>query len=119
MDVAIVGIGIHPFGRTPSRSGLQQGAYAARLALQDAGIEWRDIQFAFGGSASSGSADALVNELGLTGIPFINVANGCATGGSSLISAFNAIKSGEYDIGMVSGFDKHDRGAFNADPKDR
>ena len=35
MDVAIVGIGIHPFGRTPSRSGLQQGAFAARLALQD------------------------------------------------------------------------------------
>lgn len=118
MDVAIVGIGIHPFGRTPSRNGLQQGAYAARLALQDAGIAWRDIQFAFGGSASAGSADALVNELGLTGIPFINVANGCATGGSSLISAFNAIKSGQYDIGMVTGFDKHDRGAFNADPKE-
>jgi acetyl-CoA acetyltransferase len=118
MDVAIVGIGIHPFGRTPARSGLQQGAYAARQALQDAGIEWRDIQFAFGGSASAGSADALVNELGLTGIPFINVANGCATGGSSLISAFNAIKSGQYDIGMVAGFDKHDRGAFNADPKE-
>ena len=31
MDVAIVGIGIHPFGRTPGRSGLQQGAYAAHL----------------------------------------------------------------------------------------
>lgn len=118
MDVAIVGIGIHPFGRTPARSGLQQGAFAARLALQDAGIPWSDIEFAFGGSASAGSADALVNELGLTGIPFINVANGCATGGSSLISAFNAIKSGEYDIGMVAGFDKHDRGAFNADPKE-
>ena len=117
MDVAIVGIGIHPFGRTPGRSGLQQGAYAARLALADAGVEWRDMQFAFGGSASSGSADALVNELGLTGIPFINVANGCATGGSSLISAYNAIKSGEYDIGLVAGFDKHDRGAFNADPE--
>ena len=117
MDVAIVGIGIHPFGRTPSRSGLQQGAYAARLALKDAGVQWRDMEFAFGGSASAGSADTLVNELGLTGIPFINVANGCATGGSSLISAYNAIKSGEYDIGMVTGFDKHDRGAFNADPK--
>lgn len=116
MDVAIVGIGIHPFGRTPARTGLQQGAYAARAALKDAGVEWRDIQFAFGGSASAGSADALVNELGLTGIPFINVANGCATGGSSLISAYNAIKSGQYDIGLVAGFDKHDRGAFNADP---
>jgi acetyl-CoA C-acetyltransferase len=116
MDVAIVGIGIHPFGRTPSRSGLQQGAYAAREALKDAGVEWRDMQFAFGGSASAGSADTLVNELGLTGIPFINVANGCATGGSSLISAYNAIKSGEYDVGLVAGFDKHARGAFNADP---
>ncbi len=117
MDVAIVGIGIHPFGRTASRSGLQQGAYAAREALKDAGVEWKDMQFAFGGSASSGNADALGNELGLTGIPFINVANGCATGGSSLISAYNAIKSGEHDIGLVAGFDKHDRGAFNADPK--
>ena len=117
MDVAIVGIGIHPFGRTPARSGLQQGAHAAREALKDAGVQWKDMQFAFGGSASSGSADALVNELGLTGIPFINVANGCATGGSSLISAYNAIKSGEYDIGLVAGFDKHERGAFNADPK--
>jgi acetyl-CoA acetyltransferase len=117
MDVAIVGIGIHPFGRTPALSGLQQGAYAARLALKDAGVEWSDIEFAFGGSASSGNADALSNELGLTGIPFMNVANGCATGGSSLMSAYNAIKSGSHDIGLVAGFDKHDRGAFNADPK--
>lgn len=117
MDVAIVGIGIHPFGRTPSRTGLQQGAYAARLALKDAGVAWKDIQFAFGGSASAGNADALGNELGLTGIPFINVANGCATGGSSLMAAYSAIKSGEHDLGLVVGFDKHDRGAFNADPK--
>ena len=116
MDVAIIGIGIHPFGRTPSRSGLQQGADAARLALTDAGVEWRDIEFAFGGSASAGNADALGNELGLTGIPFINVANGCATGGSSLMTAYNAIRSGAHDIGLVAGFDKHDRGAFNADP---
>jgi len=117
MDVAIIGIGIHPFGRTSSRTGLQQGAYAARLALRDAGVEWRDIEFAFGGSASAGNADALGNELGLTGIPFINVANGCATGGSSLMTAYNAIRSGAHDIGLVAGFDKHDRGAFNADPK--
>ena len=118
MDVAIVGIGIHPFGRTPSRSGLQQGAYAAREALKDAGIEWTDIQFPFGGSASSGNADALGNELGLTGLPFINVANGCATGGSSLMAAYAAIKSGEHDLGLVVGFDKHARGAFNANPAD-
>ncbi|MDJ0877268.1 MAG: thiolase family protein [Halieaceae bacterium] len=117
MDVAIVGIGIHPFGRTPERSGMQQGAYAARAALKDAGVDFKDMEFAYGGSHSAGSADSLVNELGLTGLPFTNVANGCATGGSSLMSAYNAIKSGEFDIGLVVGFDKHERGAFNADPK--
>ncbi len=117
MDVAIVGAGIHPFGRTPERTGMQQGAYAARAAMQDAGVEFKDMQFAYGGSHSAGSADSLVNELGLTGLPFTNVANGCATGGSSLMSAYNAIKSGEFDIGLVVGFDKHERGAFNADPK--
>jgi acetyl-CoA acetyltransferase len=117
MDVAIVGIGIHPFGRTAGVSGLQQGAHAAREALKDAGVAWQDIQFAYGGSSSSGSADALVNVLGLTGLPFTNVANGCATGGSSLMSAYNAIKSGEFEIGLVVGFDKHERGAFNADPR--
>ena len=61
------------------------------------------MQFAYGGSASSGSADALVNELGLTGIPFTNVANGCATGGSSLLAAVAAVKSGEFDTGLVVG----------------
>lgn len=117
MDVAIIGIGIHPFGRTPARSGMEQGAFAAQEALRDAGLNWNDIEFAAGGSASSGQADSLVNHLGLTGLPFINVANGCATGGSALITCYNAIKSGECDVGMAVGFDKHDRGAFNADPK--
>lgn len=116
MKVAIIGVGIHEFGRTPYRSGLEQGAHAARLALVDAGIEWKDIQFAYGGSHSAGKADSLVSQLGLTGIPFVNVANGCATGGISLIAAASAILSGRYEIGMVVGFDKHARGAFNPNP---
>ena len=78
---------MHPFGRTPGRTGMQQGAYAARLALEDAGLEWKDMQFGYGGSYSSGNADALGNELGLTGMPFTNILNACATGGSSLIAA--------------------------------
>ena len=117
-DVFIIGIGIHPFGRTDERSGLQQGAYAARLALADAGLEWADMQFGFGGSEAAGNADTIVNELGLTGLPFINVKNGCATGGSALIGSWQAIASGQYDIGIALGFDKHPRGAFNALPAD-
>jgi acetyl-CoA acetyltransferase len=116
-DVAIVGIGIHPFGRHDA-SGLEQGAFAARQALADAGIEWSQVQYAFGGSAAAGGADTMVSQLGLTGLPFINVANGCATGGSALMSGYNAIKAGVADVVMAVGFDKHPRGAFDPDPAD-
>ena len=114
-NVAIVGIGIHPFGRH-DLTGMEQGVVAARAALADAGCDWGDVQYAFGGSAAAGNADTMVSTLGLTGLPFINVANGCATGGSALISAYNAINAGAADLVMAIGFDKHPRGAFNADP---
>lgn len=117
MDVAIVGIGIHPFGRHPGVTGRAQGAYAVRLALADAGIGWADVQCAFGGSLAAGGADTLVSDLGLTGLPFINVHNGCATGGSALAMAERAIRSGDHDLVMAVGFDKHPPGAFNADPE--
>ena len=115
--VAIVGIGIHPFGRH-DRSGLDQGAHAARLALGDAGVDWSQVEYAFGGSSAAGAADTLVSQLGLTGLPFINVSNGCATGGSALISAYNAIRAGAADVVMAIGFDKHPRGAFDPTPAD-
>ena len=116
-DVYIIGAGIHPFGRTEGRSGRDQGVFAVRQAMADSGLEWTDVECAYGGSAAAGSADIMVNELGLTGLPFINVNNGCATGGSALSSARNAIAAGEFDVALAVGFDKHPRGAFNADPK--
>ncbi|BBG02723.1 MULTISPECIES: thiolase family protein [Pseudonocardia] len=116
--VAIVGAGMHRFGRTDGVSGRAQAVHAARAALADAGLKFSDMGFAFGGSHSAGDADTLVSELGLTGLPFINVYNGCATGGSALISAHAAIASGAQDVGIVIGFDKHPRGAFDTDPSE-
>ncbi len=117
MDVAIIGIGMHPFGRTEGVTGLEQGVHAARQALKDVDLEWSSMEFAYGGSSAAGSADSMVSKLGLTGLQFINVANGCATGGSALQSAYMAIQSGMFDIGMAVGFDKHPRGAFTVDPE--
>lgn len=114
-DVYIIGAGIHPFGRHAA-SGLDQGVFAARQAMQDAGVEWKDMNFAYGGSWDAGKADAVVPRLGLTGLQFVNVENGCATGGSALLSAYLAIKSGQFDLGLVLGFDKHPRGSFTGDP---
>ena len=117
-DVAIIGIGMHPFGRNDLLSGRAQGAYALRAALKDAGVAWDAVGVAYGGSHDAGNADALCNDLGLTGLPFINVANGCVTGGSALASAVAAIRSGMAEIGVAVGFDKHPRGAFNPHPRD-
>lgn len=114
----IVGVGIHRFGRTDGMSGMDMGVAAVRSALDDAGIAWADVQFAYGGSDSAGNADTMVGRLGLTGLQFINVSNGCATGGSALFAAASTIQSGEYDLGVAVGFDKHPRGAFDPRPAD-
>jgi len=116
--VSIVGAGLSRFGRQPELTGRQMAVQAIHAALADAGLSWPDIQVAFGGSDGSGLADTLVADLGLTGIPFINVKNGCATGGSALVSAVNAIRSGAAEIALAVGFDKHPRGAFDPRPED-
>jgi acetyl-CoA acyltransferase len=116
--VSIVGAGLSRFGRQPELTGRELGLQAIEAALRDAGLEWTDVQVAFGGSDGSGLADTLVSDLGLTGIPFTNVKNGCATGGSALMSAVHAIRSGAAEIALAVGFDKHPRGAFDPRPED-
>jgi acetyl-CoA C-acetyltransferase len=74
------------------------------------------VQFAVGGSNEIDQPDAVVAELGLTGLPFTNVYNGCATAGSALALASRTIRLGEYQIGLVLGLDKHESGAFTSDP---
>ena len=94
------------------------GAIAARRALANAGIAWQDVDFAAGGSDAAGNADTSVSMLGLTGVPFINVKNGCATGGSALTTAHAMLVSGAAEVALVVGFDKHPRGAFNPLPEE-
>ena len=117
-DVAVVGLGIHAFGRHPGVSGLEMAAHAVRAALADAGIGWEQVDFAAGGSDSAGNADTMVSVVGLTGVPFINVKNGCATGGSALTTAHAMLSAGSADIALVVGFDKHPPGAFNPLPEE-
>ena len=117
-DVGIIGAGIYPFGRHPGVTGLQMAAAAARAALADAGVSWPEIDFAAGGSDAAGNADTSVAMLGLTGVPFVNVRNGCATGGSALTVAHAMLRAGSAELALVVGFDKHPPGAFNPEPED-
>jgi acetyl-CoA C-acetyltransferase len=115
-DVAIIGVGMHPFGRFGTKSAIQMGAEAVQAALGDAGIEWKDVQFAFGGSAEVDNPDAVVSLLGATGLPFMDVYNGCATAGTALEMTADAIRAGKYELGVAVGMDKHPPGAFTSDP---
>ena len=69
-DVAIIGVGLHPFGRFEGKSAMEMGADAIQAAVADAGVEWKDVQFATGGSWTVANPDAIVAMVGLTGIPF-------------------------------------------------
>src|SRR2546430_16022730 len=98
MDVAIVGIGLHPFGRFRGASGIEMGAVAIRRARADAGVEWRDVQFAFGGRYEVDNPVAVVAFLGLTGIPFPDVYNGCARAARALPDAAGTLRLGDRDL---------------------
>jgi acetyl-CoA C-acetyltransferase len=115
-DVAIIGVGLHPFGRFEGKSAMEMGADAISAALGDAGVEWKDIQFGVGGSWTVANPDAIVSLVGLTGIPFTDVFNACATAASAAKVCADSIRLGDYDIGIAVGMDKHPRGAFTEDP---
>ena len=109
-------MGLHPFGRFGEKTAMEMAADAVQAALVDAGVEWKDVQFAFGGSYEVENPDAMMSLLGLTGIPFTDVFNACATAASSIELTADAIRLGKYDLGIAIGMDKHPRGAFVADP---
>lgn len=113
---AIIGVGLHPFGRFDGKPAIQMGVDAIEMALADAGIDWKDIQFGVGGSGVLTNTDAVTRLVGLTGIPFSNVLNACATAATATQLCADTIRLGKYDIGIAVGIDKHPRGAFNDDP---
>jgi acetyl-CoA C-acetyltransferase len=115
-DVAIIGVGLHPFGRFEGKSAMEMGAEAIQAALDDACIDWKDIQFGVGGSHEVSNPDAVNRLVGLTGIPFTDVFNACATAASATQLCADTIRLGKYDIGIAVGMDKHPRGAFTDDP---
>jgi acetyl-CoA acetyltransferase len=68
------------------------------------------------GSLEVYNPDAIVGRLGLTGVPLRGVFNGCATAGTAVAMAARAIETGDADVTIAIGMDKHPRGAFAADP---
>ncbi|OBI38179.1 acetyl-CoA acetyltransferase [Mycobacterium sp. E1386] len=115
-DIAIIGVGLHPFGRYEDRSALEMGAVAIGHALRDAGVEWSDVGSLYAGSLEVANPEAVTGLVGMTGLPARATLSGCATGNSLLTLAARDVQLGEAEIAVGVGLDKHPRGAFGADP---
>jgi len=111
-EVAIIGVGIHPFGRFEGKSYLELGQEAAQMALQDAHLDWGDVQMAYLSKmylpATSGAR--ILKPMGATGIPICDIEAACASGGIALSQAILGIQSGVFDRVMVLGVEKMPRG---------
>jgi len=114
--VEIAGIGLHPFGRFEGKTVTEIGVAAVRDALADAGIERRAFQAAFCGTAYSGVAAGhrVLDALGVTGGPIIDVEAGCASGGAAVMMAAGAIAAGQFDTVLVFGMEKMPKGIIRS-----
>src|SRR5437588_2869110 len=92
------------------------GVAAVRQALADAGVDRRGFQAAFCGTAYSGVAAGhrVLDALGLTGGPIVDVEAGCASGGAALMLAAAAIEGGQYDTVLVFGLEKMPKGIIRS-----
>ncbi len=104
-DVAIIGVGSTVFGKFSEKLPYELGAEAARAAVQDAGISPTDLQFVYCSNLYGGMVigQAVMGEIGVSGIEMTNVENACAGGATALRKAWWDIASGLYDMGMVVG----------------
>lgn len=105
--IAIVGMGCTKFGELWDKNADDLIIDATYEALEDAGIELKDIQAAWLGTAMSGfTALSASIPLKTQHIPFTRVENICATGTEAVRAAAYAILAGACDIALAVGVDK-------------
>ena len=120
--VLIAGVGMTPFVK-PGLGAIyfDMGAAAAVQALEDAGVDYADVQQAYTGYVYGDSTcgQAALYNVGLTGIPIVNVNNMCATGSTALFLARQAVATGAVDCALALGFEQMVPGALGMTYNDR
>lgn len=120
--VHVVGVGMIPFTKPGASEPYPvMGARAAKLALDDAGVNYADVQQAYVGYVygDSTSGQAAIYGVGLTGIPVFNLNNNCSTGSSALFLARQAVESGQVECAIALGFEQMQPGALKGAWDDR
>ncbi|GAA7758084.1 MULTISPECIES: lipid-transfer protein [Cupriavidus] len=120
--VFVAGAGMIPF-KKPGTSDTYDvmGATATRQALADAGVDYNLVQQAYVGYVYGDSTcgQKALYDVGMSGIPVINVNNNCATGSSALFLARQAVASGTVECALALGFEYMGPGALKSVWTDR
>lgn len=114
-EVAILGAGMHPWGKW-GRNFVEYGVVAIKQAIQDAGIEWKDVDFVVGGDTMRNGYPGYVagatfaKAMGWTGIPIASCYAACATGAQAIEIARTRILAGMAEVALVVGADTTPKG---------
>ena len=121
-SVYVACVGMIPFVKPGANAHYPvMGAEATGLALADAGVGYEMIQQAYVGYVYGDSTcgQRALYQVGMSGIPIINVNNNCSTGSTALFMARQAIESGALDCVLALGFEQMKPGALGAVFTDR
>lgn len=113
-DVVVLGVGMTKFAKHKDKSLKDLGRMASWDAIKDAGIDPKIIQMGYVANAAGGvitgqtmvAGQVMLREVGIVGIPIVNVENACASGSTALLEAYHAIQCGRCDIAIALGVEK-------------
>lgn len=123
-DVAILGVGMHPWGKW-NRNFVEYGVLAARAALKNANVLWRDVQFISASAAPRCGYPGLVaaasfaEALGWQGAELQTCYAACVSGAQALAAARAKILSGACELALVIGADVSPKGFLKPEPGER
>ena len=120
-EVVVLGVGLHPFGRYPGKDMPELAREAVVESLKDAAVRWKDVQIAYFGHVyyqGMSLGEATLRELGLIGVPIINVENACSSGSTAFWQAYWGITTGLYDVALAFGAEKVPRGPVTVTAED-
>ena len=112
-DAYVVGVDMIKFGRFPEKTVPQIGAESALLALDDCGLGIHDMEALYCGNLGQAGGmvgQRILQQIGQTGAPVVNVANACATGATAFREAWASVKAGLYDIVLAVGVEQMGKG---------
>jgi len=123
-QVAILGAGMHPWGKW-GRNFVEYGVAAARDALADSGVDWRDVQFVAGADTMRNGYPGYVAgatfapALGWTGVPVTSAYGACASGAMAIEAARQRILAGLCEVALVVGADTTPKGFLKPNSGER